>query len=130
MYISEQEARRWRLLAPGPVGMERVFAPPLRLIPKSVEPLQQTPAEELDIEPSPDTLIEAFQKWRQVKDEVTAIEKEIALRLMEYRYISIKKLAEELGISRPTLYAWQSEAVEAKVREATSVYGDGECGGD
>ena len=67
---------------------------------------------DFDYNPDTDRLIEAYRFWQAIEDDAVATKKEIVARLMEYRYIKLAALAEELGISRPTLYAWQRE-VEA-----------------
>lgn len=111
--ITEQQARRWDMLS-------KTSADALSRAGETAERLaseRNTSAriEDLELEPEVEDLIEAYQHWQTIENDAALMRKEIALRLMEYRFISISKLAEELGISRPTLYAWQKEADETSI---------------
>lgn len=128
MRITEQQAKRWDMLSKTGDGSRYAGATAERLA-----DARNTSArvQDLELEPEVEDLIDAYQHWQAIEDDAATMRKEIALRLMEYRFISISKLAEELGISRPTLYAWQKEADEASAtKPAASDFGRPRPAGD
>lgn len=105
MRITEAEARRWDMrYDPQRAGLVMIAEEIARRRNTEIK----TP--DLKLDPDVEELVSQYNYWHAIETDAVNMKKEIAIRLMEYRFISITKLAEELRISRPTLYAWKEEA--------------------
>lgn len=110
MRISEEEAQRWGCTKLGIMSPFEITTDTMRTRPLSAPPpVGDATTSGYNTDPPIEQLI-AIYKWHEAAEqEHNRVRKEVALRLMENRFISLKKLAQELSISRPTLYAWQQE---------------------
>lgn len=106
MRISRKQAKRWGLWAPPPGTPGGFDLDPIAR--RQVADLNEP--DELNTNPGAERLVALFHEWETVEADAAATKREIAARLMEYRPISITELSRLLGVSRPTLYAWQTEA--------------------
>lgn len=121
MRISEDEARRWYVLKPD----DKDGQPLLQIIQEWEQAeIDQIPDEGFNLNPSVEDLLEALKLWQWREQQGETRKKELARRLMEYRFVSITQLADAIGVSRPTLYAWAREFDEQQARNTPRTDGD------
>lgn len=107
MQISRYDAARLGFTMTNDGG---VVPNPYQIIYQLPPKLPDKPADdEIIYSPSTEQMILLFKQHEEAARKHDEIRREIAVLLLQDRYISVKKLAEELGVSRPTLYVWERE---------------------
>lgn len=106
MQISEAQAKRWGITV-FHARRVRAFYVAIAAHLKN-DPIPTETDVELDLDPLEIVMAQAYVDWEKLEQYAARMKKEIAVRRMDSR-TPLTAIAEQLRISRPTLYAWQKE---------------------